>query len=361
MRVAIDARMLGPKLQGVGRHVLNLLLGFSARDSDLEFLVLYCDKRAIGMVERAGGPYRGRLQWIRCRSSVGSSFENIEIPLLLKLHRVDLLHDTSGSGLSSGGVPVLATVHELGAFHSSSGLSHAQTEQARERIRKNLKRARLVLSVSRSIAEELEVHLHLSRPMMRIIPNAVDPWYSTRVSPQEVRVMRERFGLEGPYFLCVSADKPSKNIDLIRHTAQKWDGPEQWVFTSAGKGDNKARYLDVVEDHWLRPLYAASSAVVVPSFYEGFSLPPLEALAVGALPVLSSIPAHREIFGQVLPEELFFDPKSQENLHEILRRVVDSRETSIRSVLEKFKLVRDGYSFIETAEQTQNVYREINK
>lgn len=355
MRVAIDARGVQPKLQGIGRHVLNLLFGLSQRGSDLEFVVFFNNPLAQKVIERSGGPYRGRFQWVRVLSQPGSVLEKVELPWLLRTHGVRLFHNTSMSNIWSANVPVVTTVHELGGLHF-------KVKPGKDELRRLLRGARLLIAVSESLADEVESSFNISRPKIRVIGNAVDPWLTARVDEKEIRAMLERFKLSGKYFLCVTADKPSKNKKLLDSAARDWIGPEQWVFTALTQKKETVsanlRHLGVVEDVWLRPLYAACSAVIVPSLYEGFSLPPLEALAIGNVPVVSDISAHRETLGSILPKSLFFDPTSEEALVKALRAATDGGDSLKTTVLEKFRAVKDRYSFLETAERIQAVYKE---
>lgn len=351
MRIAIDARGVRPQLQGVGRHVLNLLMGLSARESDLEFLVFYNNPLARKLVDRSGGPFRGRFHWIRAVAHPGTLVERVEIPWLLRINKADLFHNVGNLPIPTGSIPTIVTLHELAALRFDK-------KPKVNRLRRSLRSARLIISVSQSLAEEVESQFNISRPKMRVISNAIDPWYVERVGDKEVRAMRERFKLPGRYFLCVTADRPSKNLKLAQRVAESWQGNEEFVFTASGTDAGRTRYFDVVEDTWLRPLYSAAGALIVPSLYEGFSLPPLEALAAGTLPVASDIPPHREVLGEVLPSDLFFDPGSEASLRKALDRVQEGGDPLRASILEKFKLVRDRYSFIETAKLVESVYRE---
>lgn len=354
MKVAIDARGVHSKLQGIGRHVLNLLLGLSFRESDLEFVVFYNDPLARKLVERGGGPYRGRFQWVRSMAGPGNMLERAEIPWLLKIHRANLFHNVGGVGVWTANVPVVTTVHELSALRFDG-----RADQ--DRTRRTLKDSSLIIAVSQSVAAEIESHFNISRPKIRVILNGVDPWYNERVSETEIRAMRERFKLHGKYFLCVTAAKPSKNAALVQRLASSWAGPEQFVFTIPGVESEKLRYLDIVDDTWLRPLYAASSAVIVPSLYEGFSLPPIEALAAGGVPVVSDIEPHKETLSDVVLPEQFFDPKSEDALARSLRQALDGGETIKSLNQEKFRIARDRFSFRETADQIHAVYHEALK
>lgn len=209
---------------------------------------------------------------------------------------------------------------------------------------------------------ELDHKVYISIPRIRIIPNAIDPWYKGRATADEIAAMRIRFKLEGDYFLCVSVGKrKSKNTQFVVDAADSWPGQEKWAFTLPKRQHpegSKAFDLDLVEDIWLRPLYADAEAVVVPSTYEGFSLPPVEALASGTLPVVSSIATHKEFLGGVLPDSLFFNPSDPESLRASLDAVRVGGEPLRAAVLEKFKSVSDRFSFIETARRVHSAYRE---
>ncbi len=353
---------MGSPLTGVGRYALNLLLGLSYIESTLELLVLFSDARVHKVVSRSGGPYRNRFQWIpSATGKLGSAFGNrltsVELPWLLRVHNAKLFHNLATQSVWTTNIPFLSTVHELEGLHFGSA------ETYRKKMKRILKKAALMIAVSKTVASEIENELHFSMPKIRIIPHAIDPWFAEKPSQEEVKAMRNRFQLRGPYFLCVSSSpRESKNVDFITKFAEA--DSRNWVFTIKRQShrskptESKVYYLNNLDDIWLRPLYAEATAVVMPSIYEGFSIPPMEALAAGTIPVVSDIAAHKEILGNVLPKQLFFDPKNSDSLNSALSAVTQGGEPLKTAILDSFKMIKDKYSYIETAKKVQTVYIE---
>lgn len=365
VRVAIDARCVDVKLSGPGRYVLNLLSGLSLKDSDLEFLIFYRTPFVRKALDILGGRYRSRFQWIKTKSIPGSKAEKLEISWLLKLHRAHVFHDVNltGAGRLARGVPSIMTVHELGVLYEKlANKDYQPSNKLIERTRRRLLRADRIIAVSETVAQDLEAYFHISRPKIDVISNAVDAWYFSKPLHQEIVAMRERFKITGRFVLCVSPDRPLKNLNLIKDLAGS--KPEiAWVFTSPTP-DSPVRapnmfYLGAVDDLWLRALYAAASAVVVPSLYEGFSLPPLEALAAGSIPLVSRIKAHEENLVGILDEQAFFDPSQIADL----ARAIDwawTRSDAEKEVMRRrFFDKAEQYECAHLADQCQKKYREM--
>lgn len=346
----------------MGRYALNLLLGLSYIDSSLEYLVLFSDARVHKVVSRSGGPHRNRFQWIpsstgKLGNIVGNRFTSVELPWLLRVHNAKLFHNISMQSVWTTSIPFITTVHNL------EGLHFGNVEAYRKKMKRTLKKATLMIAVSKTVALEIENELHFSMPKMRIIPHAIDPWYADKPTQEEIKAMRNRYKLDGEYFLCVSSNpRESKNVSFITKFAES--DSRKWVFTikrqshGSKPSESRVHYLNNVDDIWLRPLYSQAKAIVMPSLYEGFSIPPMEALAGGTIPVVSNIDAHREILGDIIPKGMFFDPKDPNSLNTALNYVSQGGDPLKTSILEKFKMVKERYSFIETAKKVQSVYNE---
>lgn len=377
MRVAIDARGVSTEHRGVGRIVMNLLLGLSQRPSDLEYVVFHSDPYLPQTMKRIGGAYKGRFHWVRARSAVGSVTEKAEIPWLVRLHHIDLFHDMWSTGLRlGGGTRSVATIHELEFLHFKDSANREK------RIRKVLRRSALVIALSEAIAGELEEKLHISRPKIRVVPGGIHPRFFERVSEDEMRTMRNRFGLNGGYYLNVSGNRQSKNLDILPDIfirarerdanaaplvmALDWQDIEHAAKNTEAwrkaRDIGAIRFIGTVEDIWLRLLYAAADALIVPSLYEGFSLAAVEALACSCVPALSNIPAHHSIWSDTQGiDALFFNPADSKDLESALDRIRSGGAPLRFAVLEKFKEICHRYAVTEVADQIQSVYRQAGE
>ena len=352
-KVAIDARLVLPKMRGTGRYTLNLLLGLSQRASKLEFTVFYNSPDTPKIVQNLGGPYVSRFQWVRVRSGIQSPLQNAEIYALMRLHRVRALHDTLGLGLYSGKIPKITTLHE--------GFLKKNNSKKRERD--------FWICVSKTLASQAIERLKINEDRLRVIYNAIPPSYLEFAQDQEVKMAKERFGIKTPYMLCLAnRNKPSKNFKLPYETSQ-WHFKKgiqnlTWVFVTDGITEDNRIFVGEVEDLWLKALYRGAEAVVVPSFEDGFSLPPIEALSQHTLALLSGIPVHAELFDGVIPKEFFFDPflekeKAIEDLDRAILQVLLNKEIYKKGILDTFLNKKELFSYVETADQVQSVYREL--
>jgi hypothetical protein len=362
MRVMIDARCVQEYQTGVSRYILNLCLGLSHIDSHFEFFILYKNKILKKVVEKIGGFNRHRFHWIEARFDYTNPLSQVDLYFNLKAHQINLFHDTLGLGIKFLNIPTISNVHDLAKIHCA--VNDVEKEKNRKKIKSSLKKSKLLLTSSLTNAHDIEKYLHFSMPKIRIVYYPIDPHYFEKPNLDEIKSARTRYVITGRYILCVTnLERLGKNIDFALEVARKWQGEETWVFTlpesMKNKEDNlKIKFIDKVSDPWLKALYADASAVFMPSIYEGFSTPPLEALASQTIPFVSAISVHEEILGAVLNKEQFFDPQKIESAHFALRSILDGGEPLKQVILERFKNIKDKFSFIETAKKVHQIYCE---
>ena len=305
MRLALDATPLLGQRSGVGRYVTGLLHGLAEELPELRpRLTLFSVRGQLpadlpATARRAPGRFPARLLrplWAHTPLP----------PVEILTGRVDVFHGTNfvlPPAARAGGV---VTVHDL-AFLRFPETVTGDVAHYRQLVPRALRRARAVVTVSEAMAEELRAEYAAIAPPIVVAPNGVDGEWARAEPATDTDLAR--LGIPDRYVLFVGNLEPRKNLGtLLRaHAAARRQDPAvpQLVLVGpAGWGDRwqgappdprdvvLAGYLDSAD---LRGVVARATAVCLPSRYEGFGLPVLEAMAAGRPVLASDIAAHREI------------------------------------------------------------------
>lgn len=187
------------------------------------------------------------------------------------------------------------------------------------------RRALAVVTPSSQVADELE-HAGVASDRLHVVPNAVGAEF--RATPaDQVAAVRRRYRLERPYVVHIGWADPRKNVAmaLAAHRAVVADHPHELVLVGTGHRNfapvtppegPTIRRVGYVPDELLPPLLTGAHALLYPTRYEGFGLPPIEALACGTPAIVSDLPAVREAAG---PSAIYVDPGDTTGWVEALR------------------------------------------
>lgn len=275
----------------------------------------------------------------------------------------DLVHVTVPMRVGVGEVPVVATVHDLFPLTRPEQLTPRGVRLMAPGLRWVLDTARAVMVPSATVRDECEAH---GVPGDRL---HVVPWGATprRPDPAEVRAVRTRHGLTGPYVLFVGTVEPRKNLPGLLAAMAALDRPDLTlaVVGPAGWGDGiedaaaalagPVARLGHVPEGDLGPLYAGAAVVALPSFAEGFGLPVLEAMASGAPVVTSKGTATADVAGDAA---LLVDPHDTASLAAALARVLDDDALAARLVAAgRVRAAQHRWS--DAAAATLAVYRSV--
>ena len=257
----------------------------------------------------------------------------------------DVLHCTTYYGPLRPRVPTVVTVHDLAVFRHPETFPRWTRTYVPFVVPRVLRAARRVIAVSEFTAAELEALLRVPREKISVVPNAVDETFT----PDGPRA-------DGEYVLAVGTLEPRKNLARAVEAAARI-GVELRVVGARGWGGVEARganvkWLGEVDDDELARQYRGARCVVYPSFYEGFGLPVLEAMACGAAVVTSAGGATGEVAGDAA---VLVDPLDVASIAAGLEAAIARREE-----LRPLGLVRAGaFSWDDAARLTRAVYEEI--
>ncbi len=313
---------------------------------------------------------------IRTRLIAGNPFVRLGFDLAMKVRqdRPDLLHVqyTAPVGCTT---PVVVSVHDVSFLEHPEYFTRGRAWQLQWTVKRTVNRAAKILTGTEfSRKSILKVYGDLEEEKVVVVPNAAASGFRPIARDAAAAAVRERFSIAAPFILSVGDLQPRKNhIGLIRafarlvaaHPQLKHNlvlaGKPTWfadrvrdAARESGVSD-RIQFFGFVSDDDLLQLYNACDLLVFPSFYEGFGLPALEAMACGRSVVCSNTTALPEV---VDGAAILFDPY---RVDEIARAIADLLlDAELRARMERLGLQRAAhFSWQKTAEKTLEVFREV--
>lgn len=369
MRIGIDGRALTGRYTGDRTYWLNLLRDHvrSASECDDEYIVY----TRLPLPDNLFGQSR-RLRLRAVPASNDRVWTLLTFPQVLRQDGVDVAHTQYTIPLRAP-CPVITTVHDI------SFRLYPEWFPRRHRLLLNLtvpvamRRAARVITVSMSSRRDILRVYRLDPSHVEAIPQAVSEEFKPIEPDIARRHVASRFGVDTQFILSVGVLQPRKNLPMLIEAFARaaysariphrlvlvgkrgWGYDDIAVQIARLRLADRILITDYVDDEDLPPLYSAADMMAFPSLYEGFGLPPLEAMACGAPTLVSDAPAMPEVAGDgalVLP---VMDAVAWA---EAITKVGTSPEK--RAALSEAGLQRArGFSWATTGHQTRRVYREV--
>ncbi len=342
MRVGVDGRSLvGGGARGVAHYTAALLEAMAAAFPDDEYRVLLPRGRA--MVPRGVVPVRHPLP---ARVLFGAAAASGR-PRLDALVEADVLFAPAPAPLAIGDTPLVLTVHDRSWEERPQDFTrYERLWHAAARPRTLARRAAGVLCDTEVVRGEVVREWGVPESRVHTVPLAPRP------TPGATEKSRD------PYFLFVGALEPRKAPDVLVGAflrARERGLDAELVIVGAGRLDPQGPgvlRLERAED--LGTLYAGALALVLPSWLEGFGLPPVEAIAAGTPAIVSDLPVLREVLGD---GALYVRPGDAAGLADALLSV--ARDPDMRArLLAAGRAAIAPLSWAETARRTRAVLAE---
>ncbi len=372
MRVAIDIRRAGDF--GVGTYLRNIINQLARLDRTTRYLLI---GRRQHLEEF--DPLPENFELLEYAADPGSFHTHLHLPFLLRRRNVDLLHMPWFYAPALVPCRLVITVHDLtDVLAPPLGSTPAVQAGRLFFARRALARAHRILAVSHSSKRELARVFGIPESKIEVIYNALDERFIREPLPSDADRVLERHAVNYPFVLYAGNIKPQKNLARLIEAfavakAELRDSPDLSRLKLLVIGDELSkhpdlrravvrtrlredvRFLGFVPYPVLRVFYAKARAFLFPSLYEGFGLPPLEAMAHGTPVLTSNVSSLVEVFSQAA---LFVNP---ENVFEIARGI---RQILTEGVLRE-ALIRRGYELIQryswerSAQQVREVYEAV--
>ena len=367
MRIAIDARKL--RDYGIGTYIRNLLRHLARLDDRSEYVVI-CREEDCTFVSELGENFRAVAE----RSGSYSVREQFAVPLDLRREGADLFHAPHYV------LPALTPCRSVVTIHDCIHLRFPQYlpnrlgyAYARSSLWVAAHRSARVLTVSEASKRDILQYFDVPESKVAVIPNAIDERFSEAPPPDEVVRVQERYQLYDPFILYAGNIKPHKNLErLIEafHTLRRGElehvklliiGDEISKYATLRRSVHRyqlhkhVRFFGFVPDATLAILYRLARVFVFPSLYEGFGLPPLEAMASGTPVVTSNVSALPEVVGDAA---MLIDPYQPEAIAGAIRRVLT--DDRLREDMRERGLARARqFSWDRSVQRVREIYGEV--
>src|SRR5450432_2083073 len=294
MRIGIDARLNGYREGGISQYTRCLLDALARLDQVSDYRLLTAARSKIEAVLAPGPNFHTFPVWTPAHHRLERLTLGVETARL----RLDVLHSPDFIPPHFGASHFVITVHDLNFLHYPQFQTEASLRYYDGNIRAAVRRADHILAVSQSARDDLVNLLNVPPEKITVQLEGVAPDFRP-MSAAEVAPVRQRLALPDSYLLFVGTFEPRKNLlglldayqllctrlsdtpPLVLVGQRGWlDTPIFQKVAELGLGE-RVRWLEDVTTADLPGVYNGAAVLVLPSFHEGFGLPPLEAMACG--------------------------------------------------------------------------------
>jgi glycosyltransferase involved in cell wall biosynthesis len=371
MKIGLDLRMLGGG-SGISRYVQELSTQILSHDKRNSYVLFFY--QITPEIDRLYRPF-GQTMVATGIRHYGFA-EQIKFPFVLYKHNLDLVHFPHFNVPILYLRPFVLTIHDL----THTRFPGRKKSNFIFRLGYNLilanavNRAKKIITVSNSTRTELVDHFsRLNSAKVATIYEGVSKGYEMMHKDSAFEHVSKKYDIAKPYILYVGVWRRYKNLPMLAQAFDRLSQKFDYQLALVGEPDphypeikdevlgiknaGKIKALGRVEEKDLLHLYNAADLLVLPSFYEGFGLTPLEAAACGTPVACSDIPALREVMGQAAE---YFDPQNLENMIDVIGALLENPLR--REELANLGLKRVGhFSWKKAAEETSAVYESALK
>ena len=371
MRIGLNALLCSSgrnyRRTGVSRYIDELVRHLALLEPDVE-LIAYTNR---GFEPDGWNSVRLRRAVIPVGNpTIRIGWELATLPLATMRDRVDVFHGTVNSLPRGIRAARAVTVHDLAFLRYPDQVTGKRYRYLKWMVESSIQRAEVVLTPSEATRADVIDSFAIGPERVVATPLGVDKGFRP-ASRESIVAVRSQYRLERPYILTVGTLEPRKNLPMLLRAfaAMKGEiphdlvlaGPAGWLMddierTIVAAGiDDRVRRIGFAEDQALVALYSGADLVAIPSLYEGFGLPVIEAMATGAPVLTSNVSSMPEVAGGAA---LLIDPTDLESIIEGIRSVLGSEELRAR-MRSDGPLRAAEFTWQRTASETLAAYRRI--
>ncbi len=367
MRIGIDARLVYYSRAGIGQYILRLAEALARLDAREEEFVLLQSRKDRTHIVNSHNFNRVSL-WTPSHHWLEQTTLRLEIGRA----RLDLLHSPDFIPPFRRNCKSVITVHDL-AFLLYPHFLTKEAARYYGQIDQAVRHTDHIIAVSESTRQDTIKLLGVPERKITVIYEAANPIYRQIDANEARRYVSETYGLDHEYILFVSTIEPRKNLPgllqayrkllddykrpegLVLAGARGWLSEEVYDTVEALHLTDRVRFLGRVPSEHLLYLYNAARLLVHSSFYEGFGLPPLEAMTCGTPTVVSNVSALPEVVGDAA---ILINPHDIDGFTVAMWRVLTDDDLRAHLIAKGLKRAQ-MFSWKRAAQETLEVYRRV--
>ncbi|NLH09277.1 MAG: glycosyltransferase family 4 protein [Chloroflexi bacterium] len=372
-RIAIDYTSAVTQGGGIGRYTRELVRAVARQDGETDFRLFVAAGREAALPEPPGPNFSYCLAplnaewfarlWHRAR---------LPLPIETWTGPIDLLHapDFTLPPVRRG-VRTLLTVHDLSFIRAPEAAAPGLRAYLNRVVPRSVQRADHILADSEATRRDLMELYGTPGEKISVLYSGVDEHFKPVRDAEALRRVRTKYGIgEAPYIFSLGTVQPRKNYARLAEALHRLDRPDLKLVIAGGKGwledplyaqiealglGDRVQFIGFAADEDLPALYSAAQVFAFPSLYEGFGLPPLEAMACGVPVVASRASSVPEVVGEA---GVLIDPLDVDDLAGALARAL--ADEALRAELTRRGLEQARrFSWAESARQLREHYARL--
>jgi len=368
LRIAIDAHSVGNKLGGNESYAKNLIEALAEIDNVNQYTIFVTKREARERFSNRWPNFQVRT------TPPHTPFVRIPLTLSAELrrNRVDVLH-VQFTAPPFSPCPVVVSIHDLSFEHLPETFKRRSRMQLRLTVRRSARNAAQVIALSEHARADLIATYNLQPEKVNVVPLAAPDVFAPVRDDNELQRVRQIYGIDRDYILSVGSIQPRKNLrrlieaySLLRQQQPKGKLPQlvlvgknAWLYDETLQLLNDRDLGSIVLTGYvpeadLPALYSGALCFIYPSYFEGFGLPPLEAMKCGAPVIVGNKTSLPEVVGDAA---LMIDPFDVSAIAAAIQKVIS--DSDYRSELRVKGMQRaKQFNWKETARRTLAVYEK---
>jgi len=362
MKIGLSTEHIIEKETGVGDYAYNIISNLLSIDKKNKYYLIHNRKINKDIFNKTNNLIIP-LPKIKPRELLWHFYT---LPKKLEKLGLDIFHSTAQlNSISNTKYKKMITIHDLAAIKFPHTHNLYPRLSAKYILPKVISKSDKIIAVSENTKKDIINYFKVDKDKIEVIYEAAEKIFK----PVKTKKVLEKYNIDQPYILYVGTIEPRKNINLIIKAFQeikrnnlphklvivgKFGWKYQSILTSL-KGSNDIILTGYVKKEDLPEFYSNAEFLVYPSLYEGFGLPPLQAMACSCPVISSNTSSLPEVIGNA---GILINPKDKETLKSSMLKLIKDR--SLISELKKKGLKQSKkFSWEESAKKTLNIYNSL--